>query len=146
MRMPRSLAAVVPLLLIACGSSTPTTPSTTTTTAPVAPASIAETYHSTLPGGGVKFYSFNVVANGTVNVTLGSLTGPGVAEDVTVDLALGRPAAMGCNPSTTVTVSTATAAPHITGTYAPGVYCVRVADTTGSLPAPASFSIAIEHS
>ena len=147
MPIRRSLAALVPLLLIACGSSTPTSPSATpTTTAAVAPASMSEVYSSTLPVGGVKFYSFNVVANGTVNVTLGSLTGPGVADDATIDLGLGRPSGVGCSATTTVTVSTATAAPQITGTYAPGVYCVRVADTTAILPAPASFSVAIEHS
>ena len=65
---------------------------------------------------------------------------------MTVDLGLGRPSGFGCTPTSTVTVSTLTAAPQITGTYAPGVYCVRIADTTGILPATATFSISIEHS
>jgi hypothetical protein len=147
MSIRRRLAALAPLLFIACGSDTPTSPSTTTAaTAPVAPASIAEVYNSTLPVGGAKFYSFSVVAYGTVNVTLGSLTGPGVAEDATITLGLGRPAGTICSATTTASVSTATPAPQVTGTYAAGVYCVGVADTVGALPATASFSVAIEHS
>ena len=143
----RHLSAVLlPLLCAACGS-TPTSPSTTTTTTQsIAEASISETYSSTLATGGSKFYSFTVVQNGTVNVTLGVLDGPDIAPETTVDLGLGRPAGFGCTPTTTVTVSTQTAAPQITGTYAPGVYCVRITDTTAILPETAAFSIAIEHS
>ena len=112
----------------------------------MAPATISENYSSTLPIAGSKFYSFPVLQNGTVNITLTSLTGPDVTEDMTVDLGLGQPSGFGCTPTSTVTVSTLTAAPQITGTYAPGVYCVRIADTTGILPATATFSISIEHS
>jgi hypothetical protein len=138
---------LLPLLCAACGSDTPTTPtSVASTTASVAPATIDESYSSTLPIAGSKFYSFPVVQNGTVNITLTSLTGPDITEDMTVDLGLGRPSGFGCTPTSTVTVSTLTAAPQITGTYAPGVYCVRIADTTGILPATATFSISIEHS
>jgi hypothetical protein len=107
---------------------------------------MTETYASTLLVGGAKFYSFSVVQNGTVNLTLQSLTGPGVPDDQSVDLALGRPSGTGCSPTTTVSVTTATAAPQITGTYAPGVYCARIADTNAILPATASFVVVIEHS
>lgn len=138
---------LLPLVCAACGSSTPTSPSSTTsTTAAVAAASISETYSGTLAIGGSKFYSFTVVQNGTVNLTLTALDGSDVAPEQTVDLGLGRPSGFGCTPTTSVSVSTLTAAPQITGTYAPGVYCVRIADTTAILPATASFSIAIEHS
>lgn len=145
--MRQVLVLLVPLLCAACGSDTPTSPTTpASTTASVAPATISESYNSTLPIAGSKFYSFPVVQNGTVNITLASLTGPDITEDMTVDLGLGQPSGFGCTPTTTVTISTLTAAPQITGTYAPGVYCVRIADTTGILPATATFSIAIEHS
>ncbi len=141
------LAVLVPLLCAACGSDTPTSPSTTSSTpAAVVPATLSDSYTSTLPVAGSKFYSFTVVQNGTVNVTLTSLTGPDITDDMTVDLGLGQPSGFGCTPSSTVTVSTLTAAPQITGTYAPGVYCVRIADTTGILPEAAAFSISIEHS
>ena len=143
----RVLVLLVPLLCAACGSDTPTSPTTSTsTTTSVAPATISENYSSTLPIAGSKFYSFPVLQNGTVNITLTSLTGPDVTEDMTVDLGLGQPSGFGCTPTSTVTVSTLTAAPQITGTYAPGVYCVRIVDTTGILPATATFSISIEHS
>ena len=147
MSMRRVLLLLVPLLCAACGSDTPTSPTTSTsTTTSVAPATISENYSSTLPIAGSKFYSFPVLQNGTVNITLTSLTGPDVTEDMTVDLGLGQPSGFGCTPTSTVTVSTLTAAPQITGTYAPGVYCVRIVDTTGILPATATFSISIEHS
>ncbi len=147
MSMRRVLVLLVPLVGAACGSDTPTSPTTSTsTTTSVAPATISENYSSTLPIAGSKFYSFPVLQNGTVNITLTSLTGPDVTEDMTVDLGLGQPSGFGCTPTSTVTVSTLTAAPHISGTYVPGVYCVRIADTTGILPAIATFSISIEHS
>lgn len=147
MPMRRSLVLLAPLLCAACGSDTPTSPTTSTsTTTSVAPATISENYSSTLPIAGSRFYSFPVLQNGTVNITLTSLTGPDVTEDMTVDLGLGQPSGFGCTPTSTVTVSTLTAAPQITGTYAPGVYCVRIADTTAILPATATFSISIEHS
>jgi len=143
----RVLVLLVPLLCAACGSDTPASPtSSTSTTTSVAPATISENYSSTLPIAGSRFYSFPVVQNGTVNITLTSLTGPDITEDMTVDLGLGRPSGFGCTPTSTLTVSTLTAAPQITGTYAPGVYCVRIADTAGILPATATFSISIEHS
>lgn len=144
MRFHWVLAVGLSLLAVACGSSTPTSPSTPAPL-PVAPATISETYSSTLPVGASKFYSFSVVANGTVNLTLQTLTGPSIGSDVTVELALGRPVGTGCSATTAVTVSTDTAAPHVTGTYLPGVYCVRVTDT-GNLPAAASFAVLIEHS
>jgi hypothetical protein len=36
-------------------------------------------------------------------------------------------------------------APQLTGTFGPGLFCVRVYDV-GNLPAPASFSVTIAHS
>ena len=141
------MAVLMPLLCAACGSDSPTSPSTTSSTSTtIAPASISDSYSSTLAIAGSRFYSFTVVENGTVNVTLTALAGPDITEETTVDLGLGRPSGFGCTPSTSVTVSTLTAAPQITGTFAPGVYCVRIADTTGVLPGAATFSIAIGHS
>ena len=94
--------------------------------------------------GGTRFYSFNVVQNGTVNLTLVSL-GSAVPADVAVELSIGQPAGFACAAKTTVNVTIETAAPHITGTFAPGVYCARVVDT-GNLPSTAPFVVAIEHS
>jgi hypothetical protein len=147
MYIRRFFAVLLPLLVIGCGSDTPSSPSSSSSTsATPAPASVSETYSGTLAIGGAKFYSFTVSAYGTVNVTLGVLDGPDIAPETTVDLGLGVPSGLGCSANVTMTVSTQTAAPQITGSYQPGIYCVRVADTTAILPEPAAFSIAIEHS
>ena len=143
MLLYRPLLVALALIATACSSETPTSP-TTSDTASVAPATLNETYSGTLPVGGLRFYSFTVVQNGTVNLTLTSL-GQAIATDVGVELTLGQPSGTGCVARTSVTVSVETAAPHITGTFAPGVYCARVADT-GNLPSTASFVVAIEHS
>ena len=140
----RALLLAVALLAAGCGSDSPASPSSNSTTATVAPATLTETYSSSLPIGGSKFYSFMVVQNGTVNLTLQSL-GESIGTDVAIELTLGQPAGTGCTPKTTVTVSLDTAAPHVTGTFAPGVYCARVADV-GNLPATAPFTVLIEHS
>jgi hypothetical protein len=94
--------------------------------------------------GGSRFYSFTVVQNGIINLTLTSL-GPGLPGDVAIELSLGQPAGTGCSASSTVTATLDTAAPHLTGTFPPGVYCARVTDT-GNLSAAAQFVVAIEHS
>ena len=72
--------AVVGLALLAAActnntttpSSTSSTTSTTTTTTPVTTPTTSEPFASTLAVGGAAFYSFNIAANGTVNVTLKS--------------------------------------------------------------------------
>ena len=60
-------------------------------------------------------------------------------------LGVGKPDGTECSTTTTVNVSTQTATPHLTGTYAPGVYCVRVFDV-GNLFSTASFVVSIAHS
>jgi hypothetical protein len=123
----------------ACGSSgSPTTPTT-----PVAAPTITENFNGILPIGGLKFYSFTIAQNGTVNITLVSVTGDGVPGSVTLALGLGHPAGTGCN-ATGVNTTTQTTAPQITSTSAPGVWCVSIADV-GNLTAPANFAISIAH-
>ena len=132
------LAAAV--LGTACGGKA-TAPSATTP--PVAAPTATEVFNGTLPVGGTKFYSFTVGVNGTVNVTLVSVGGAGVAPDVTLNLGLGRPAGTGCVTSSAVNAQ-AGAAAQLTGTYAPAVYCVNLADV-GNLSSPATFGITIAH-
>lgn len=137
---------IVPFLFMAagCGDDTPTSPTTTTTTTTtVAEASIAETFASSLPVGGAKFYSFTVTQNGTVNITLTEINGPFVPSTVMVGLGIGQPSGTDCVTTTTVTIAAGSAA-QITGTYAPGVYCARIADV-GNLFGPASFSVTVAH-
>jgi len=137
---------IAAITLTACDGDTTTSPtSTSTTTTTVAEATIAETFESTVPVGGAKFYPFSVVENGTVNISLTGAGGQLVPSTVMLGVALGQPAGTECSVTTTVNVSSSTATPHITGTYAPGVYCVRVSDI-GNLFAPATIAVAIAHS
>jgi hypothetical protein len=132
-------------LTAACGSDTPTSPSTTSSSTPtVAAASVSETWNSTVAVGGSRFYSFTVPENGTVNVTLAAVAGDYVPPTVTLGLGIGQPSGTECTTSTTANVSTQTAAPQMTGTYAPAVYCVKVFDV-GNLYAPASFTVVVAH-
>ncbi|HTM02914.1 MAG TPA: hypothetical protein VL173_05385 [Vicinamibacterales bacterium] len=142
----RFLAIALSLLATACGSNAATAPSTTTTTTPtVAGASIEETWEGSVPVGGSKFYSFTINENGTLNVSLTVVGGQFVPSTVTLGLGVGQPAGMECTTTTTVNASTQLGMPHITGTYAPGVYCVKVYDV-GNLFSDASFTVSIAHS
>lgn len=146
MKVLASVVIALSLLASACGSDTATSPTTTTTTTTttVAAASIQETWESTVPVGGSRFYSFTVNENGTVNVSLTSVSGQFVPSTVTLGLGLGQPAGTECTTTTTLSVSTSVGTPHITGTYAPGVYCARVYDV-GNLFSTASFAVSIAH-
>jgi hypothetical protein len=94
--------------------------------------------------GGSAFYSFNIAVNGTVNVTLNAVGGAGVPATVQLGLGIGTPAGVDCSVTSSVTAGAGTA-PQLTGTFGPGLFCVRVYDV-GNLPAPASFSVTIAHS
>jgi hypothetical protein len=146
--LPMKYARLFVLALTALGAgcgggSTPTSPSTTTPTTTVADPTTTEGFEGILPVGGFRFYSFTIVANGTVNVTLTGISGPLVPSTVQVGLGLGQPSATDCTTTTSLTTA-AGSTPQITGTYAPGVYCVRVADV-GNLFGPASFNVGIAH-
>jgi hypothetical protein len=127
-----------------CGGNGTTSPSTTTTTTTtVAAPTMTETWSSTVQPGGFKFYSFTVAENGTVNVTLTSVSGTYVPSTVMLGLGLGAPAGTDCTTgSTTNTAAGSTA--QVTTTEAPGVYCARVSDI-GNLFGPANFTVTIDH-
>jgi hypothetical protein len=142
----RACLCAVSVLAIACSGDTPTSPSdssATTTTATIAEPSVTEDFSGILSVGGSSFYSFTVGANGTVNVTLASISGTGVPPGVWVELGVGSPAGEGCAVTSTVN-GPAGASPQISTIYAPSVYCVRIRDL-GNLFAPARFAIAIAH-
>ena len=131
------------LATAACGkdASTPTSPTTPTTT--VAEPSITEDFTGTVTVGGAAFYSFTVGVNGTVNITYNAASGNGVPGSVWLGLGLGAPSAEDCVTSSTVNTPPKSTA-QLTGTYAPGIYCVKVSDI-GNLYAPATFSVSIAH-
>ena len=143
-----SITIALPLALMGAGcdkKASPTAPTSTdtTTTAAVAAPSIVEVFNGRITAGGAAFYSFTVNANGTVNVTLAVVAGTNVPSTIWLGLGFGTPSAEDCSTSTTVNTQTGSAA-QLTGTYAPGTYCVRVFDI-GNLAAPVAFSVAIAH-
>ena len=87
--------ALFACLLTACGGNSTTSPSTTTT-ATVAAASVTESWTGTVQPAGFKFYSFAVAENGTVNLTLTSVSGTYVPSSVMLGLGLGQPAGTDC--------------------------------------------------
>jgi hypothetical protein len=149
-RMRATTAAILLGLMMfgtACSHSSTTSPSatsTTTTTATAAAPTVSESFTGTLPVAGFKFYSFNIAVNGTVNVTLNSVSGAGVPATVQLGLGIGQPSGLDCAATTTVTAGITAAAPQTTGTFGPGLFCVRVYDV-GNLFAPANFNITIAH-
>ena len=132
------------LLASACSKDSTPTPATPTATAPVTTPTISENFTSTVPVGGAAFYSFNIAANGTVNVTLHSVSGAGVPATVQLGIGIGTPAGVDCTVTSSVTAGAGTA-PQLTGTFGPGLFCVRVYDV-GNLFGPASFRATIAHS
>jgi hypothetical protein len=123
-----------------CGGNSTTSPSPATT---IASPTVTETFAGTLPVSGARFYSFVVSENGTVNVTLVSVSGTDVASTVTLGLAIGTPSGTGCSGGTVTNAAPGTD-PQVTGTYSPGRYCVNVSDA-GNLAAPAAFAVTIAH-
>ena len=135
------------LMAAACTNNT-TTPSststTTTTTTTTTTPTTSETFAASVNVGGAAFYSFNIAANGTVNVTLNSVGGAGVPATVQLGLGIGTPAGVDCTVTSAVTAA-AGISPQLTGTFGPGLFCVRVYDV-GNLAAPAAFKTTIAHS
>lgn len=133
------------LAVSACGDDTATSPTdtSTTTTTTVASPTTTELFAGRVPVGGATFYSFSVIENGTVNVTLADVGGFNVPSTVWLGLGIGTPAGEDCTAATTINTAAGSAV-HLTGTYAPGVYCVRVWDI-GNLVAVAAFNVTIAH-
>ena len=142
--MTRSLVIISVLLVTGCGSDSLTSPTTTTeTTTTVASPTVTEVFASTVPVGGSKFFSFATSTYGTINVTLTSVGGEFVPSTVMVGVALGQPSGTECVTSTSTNTASGSS-PQISGPYAAGTYCVRIADV-GNLFAAASFSITVAY-
>ena len=149
MKRMRTIAALAILVLsaAACSHNSVTDPSldsSSSTTTPATPT-VTEQFNGTLPVGGFKFYSFNIAVNGTVNVTLSKVSGgANVPTTVQLGLGIGTPAGPDCTTTVTATASSSFAAPQATGTFGPGLFCVRVFDV-GNLAGPATFAVTIAH-
>jgi len=145
MTFARKALFVLAVGAAACNHSSTTSPSSTssTPTTPTAPTT-SEAFAGTVPVAGSAFYSFNIAVNGTVNVTLNSVSGPGVPASVQLGIGIGTPAGTDCTVTSSVTAGAGTA-PQLTGTFGPGLFCVRIYDV-GNLAGPATFSTTIAHS
>jgi hypothetical protein len=147
--MTAARIAMFGLLLLgtACSHNTTTSPTTTatttTTTTTNTTPTISDTFAGTVKVGGSAFYSFNIAVNGTVNVTLNSVSGVGVPATVQLGMGIGTPAGTDCSTTTAVTAAAGTAV-QLTGTFGPGLFCVRVYDV-GNLFGPAAFKTTIAH-
>jgi hypothetical protein len=146
---PVRIVVVAAALLAAGCTHDTTTPSTTSTTAATTTTTsttptTSEPFAATIGVGGSAFYSFNIAVNGTVNVTLTSVGGQGVPATVQLGIGIGTPAGIDCSVTSSVTAGAGTA-PQLTGSFGPGLFCVRIYDV-GNLPAAASFSVTIAHS
>ena len=144
--MTRGLLLAAAVAFSGCDdSSTATSPSDTssTTTTTVASPTATELFAGRVTVGGSSFYSFAVIENGTVNVTLADVGGVTVPSTVWLGLGIGTPNGEDCSTSATVNTAAGSSV-HLTGTYAPGVYCVRVWDI-GNLAAVAAFNVTIAH-
>lgn len=140
-----TIAALFPVLTVAAcdKAETPTSATTTTTTTTVASPTTTEEFSGTVSVGGSSFYAFTVGENGTVNVTLASVGGTGVPATVWMGLGVGAPSGEDCS-TTTLTNGPAGSSPQVSSVYAPGIYCVKVADI-GNLAHPATFAVTIAH-
>lgn len=147
MRIAACFCSLVLTLLTTsgCSDDTPTSPtsttSTTTTTATAAAPAFTEEFNDTVAVSGSIFYSFTVTQYGTVNVSLTSVSGQYVPSTVTLGLGMGKPDAETCVTSSQISTQSG-AGPQLTGTYEPGVYCVKVSDV-GNLFSAAKFAVTI---
>ena len=106
------------------------------TTGPI----VIESFTGTLAVKGSAFYSFTAPRNGTVTLTLLSLTVAGVPSTLSINVGLGIPSGTTCNAATVPTLVAIN--PVSTTPVTPRVYCVLVTDV-GTLTDPAEFAVNI---
>jgi hypothetical protein len=136
------VACVWTLSLAGCGSGS--SPSTTSPSSVAADATMNESFAGTVGVGGGLFYSFSMAQYGNVAVTLTGVSGADLPDGLALAVGIGRPAGTSCTTSTTVT-TTPGDTPQVTGTYGPGVFCVRISDP-GTLTAAVVITAAVAHS
>ena len=127
------------------GSTTAASSTSTTTTTSVATPTTTDVFTGTLDVGSTVFFTFDVSVNGTVNATVSSISGAGVPSTVQVRLGLGTVTDGSCAASVFSSSAFAGSTAPVTTTFAPGTYCVSVADI-GNLFRRADFSVSVAHS
>jgi len=139
----KALAKVLTIATTCAACSQPQTTTTPAAATTIAAPTAVETFAGSLQIAGSVFYSFVVGQNGTVNVTLAAVTVGDLPQATALGLGIGTPSGTGCGNVTPVTALPGVD-PQVTGTYAPGRYCVQVSDV-GNLGGPVTFSVTIAH-
>jgi hypothetical protein len=104
---------------------------------------ITERFEGTLQPAGSAFYSFRMSEAGAVQITLLSMTGPGVPAGATFPIGIGTPAGTSCGATINATIAPGPS-PQYTTTKTTGVYCLLIFDNN-LLTAPATFALNISH-
>lgn len=99
-------------------------------------------FQARLRWGSAASYAFAVTESGTVNVTLVEVGGTLVPPTIMLGMGIGTPSGRGCSSNPTMVQPGSE--PQVTGTFAPGRYCVGLSDV-GNLLAPATFLVTIAH-
>lgn len=127
-----------------CGNDSSTSTTTTSPSPTPAEATITETFTASFDVGGSVFYSFSFAQYGNYFVTLNTVSGVDLPEDLTIGLGVGRPSGTGCTATNAINTAPGSTA-QLTGTNGPGVFCVRVFDA-GTLPSKITVSATVTHS
>jgi hypothetical protein len=136
----RRLAAVA---LLAFGAAACSEDTALPDPGPPSPFSRSEFYEGTLAPDGSGFYSFTIGTDGSVEITLLSLTdeASGAMLDETVTVGFGVPSGFDCATSATSPAAPALG-PQITRSVAAGTYCARISDPD-VLASPTDFIVRI---
>ena len=140
------IPALMAVLLSACSDdqsvTAPADTEETRSEETVASPATTEAFSGTLEVGSAASYAFAVLESGTVKVTLVEVGGTLVPPTIMLGMGIGTPSGRGC--SSNPTMVQAGSEPQVTGTFAPGRYCVGLSDV-GNLLAPATFLVTIAH-
>jgi hypothetical protein len=129
-------ALATSVLLAGCGgSSTPTSAPTP------APEIKTETFNGTVTQGGAASNLFTVAAQGTITVTLTSLS---PQSTVTSGFGIGQPSGTSCTLLTGAYTESAKVGYVMSGTIAAGSYCVGIYDI-GNFTSSNDYVITISH-
>jgi hypothetical protein len=139
MKLFCSALVVCVLAGTACGDGGDSTPNFIQPTPPL----ITEPPISgTVPIGGTDSHNFTTVASGTLSVTL---TAAGPPATIFMGLGVGTPSGSTCTLLTGgSTVTPAGTTPQLSGTIAPGSYCVSVFDV-GNQTGPITYALTVTH-
>jgi hypothetical protein len=133
--------APVLLFLIVAGCNRNTSTGLPTAVTPL----VTETFNGNVDVGGLDFHDFTVPTSGEVDITL---TAAGPPSTIFMGIGVGTPTADNTTCTLISTATTITQArstpPQLTGTAAPGTFCVQVYDV-GNQSAQVAYTVTVAH-